>query len=205
MLHIPDVLAEPHLPRFMRELAKQIGTYAIMIAPLIWEGHNIGSIHVTRQPPGPFDLKEIKLLEDLRRPGRDRDPERAHVRRDQGSAGRRRGRQRGQERLPGDHEPRDPHPHECRHRHERAAARHRARRRAAGLRLDHPRLGRCAADHHQRHPRLLEDRGRPDGHRGRTRSTCASAWSRRSTWSAPGRPRRTSTRPMSSKARCPPR
>ena len=62
VLHIPDALAEPHLPRFMRELAEQVGTYAIMIAPLIWEGHNIGSIHVTRQPPGPFDLKEIKLL-----------------------------------------------------------------------------------------------------------------------------------------------
>ncbi|MDM0065142.1 response regulator [Variovorax sp. J31P207] len=62
VLHIPDVLAEPHLPRFMRELAETVGTYAIMIAPLIWEGHNIGSIHVTRQPPGPFDLKEIKLL-----------------------------------------------------------------------------------------------------------------------------------------------
>jgi GAF domain-containing protein len=30
---------------------------------------------------------------------------------------------------------------------------------------DHPRVGRCAADHHQRHPRLLEDRGGTHGHR----------------------------------------
>ena len=42
----------------------------------------------------------------------------------------------------------------------------RARRRAARLRRDHPRQRRRAADDHQRHPRLLEDRGRADGHRG---------------------------------------
>ena len=35
-------------------------------------------------------------------------------------------------------------------------------RRAAGLRRDDLELGRGAAHHHQRHPRLLEDRGRPD-------------------------------------------
>jgi len=63
VLHIPDALAEPHLPSFMRELAVQVGNYAIMIAPMIWEECSIGSIHVTRQPPGPFADKEIKLLE----------------------------------------------------------------------------------------------------------------------------------------------
>ncbi|MGO4392944.1 GAF domain-containing protein [Variovorax sp. M-6] len=62
IVHIPDALAEPHLPQFMREVAEKVGTYAIMVAPLMWEGRNIGSIHVTRQPPGPFAEKEIKLL-----------------------------------------------------------------------------------------------------------------------------------------------
>ena len=61
-------------------------------------------------------------------------------------------------------------------------------RRAARLRRDDPDVGRCAADDHQRHPRLLEDRGRPGRarpgavrpprlHRGRGR--CARAVGRR--------------------------
>ncbi|MDM0070100.1 GAF domain-containing protein [Variovorax sp. J31P207] len=63
VLHIPDALAEPNLPVFMRELGEKIGSYAIMLAPLIWEGRYIGSIHVARQPPGAFADKEIRLLE----------------------------------------------------------------------------------------------------------------------------------------------
>jgi len=63
VLHIPDVLASPAAPTLMREIAKQVGSFAIMLAPLIWEGRYIGSIHVTRQPPGPFAKKEIELLE----------------------------------------------------------------------------------------------------------------------------------------------
>ncbi|MEJ8853377.1 GAF domain-containing protein [Variovorax robiniae] len=62
VLHIPNALAEPDLPWFMREVAEQVGNYAIMVAPLIWEGRNIGSIHVTRDPSEPFADKEIKLL-----------------------------------------------------------------------------------------------------------------------------------------------
>ena len=43
-----------------------------------------------------------------------------------------RGGERGQERVPGQHEPRDPHAHERRDRHDRAAPGHRARRRSSG-------------------------------------------------------------------------
>ena len=50
-----------------------------------------------------------------------------------------------QERVPGEHEPRDPHADERRHRHDRPAARHAADRRAARVRRDHPRQRRRAA------------------------------------------------------------
>jgi signal transduction histidine kinase/DNA-binding response OmpR family regulator len=63
VLHLPDVLAKPDLPDFMREVADQLGNFAILIAPLMWEGKYIGSIHVARQPPEAFSCKEIKLLE----------------------------------------------------------------------------------------------------------------------------------------------
>ncbi|SCK24190.1 Signal transduction histidine kinase [Variovorax sp. HW608] len=62
VLHIPDALEAPQLPQFMRDIAQKVGSYAIMIAPLMWEGRAIGSIHVTRQPVGPFADKEIRLL-----------------------------------------------------------------------------------------------------------------------------------------------
>ncbi len=62
---------------------------------------------------------------------------------------------------------------------------------------------RRAADDHQRHPRLLEDRGRAHGHRGASPSTCASASSRRSTWSARARPRSTWTSPTCSRGEVP--
>ncbi|SFN19439.1 GAF domain-containing protein [Variovorax sp. OV329] len=62
VLHVPDALADEHLPEFMREIAKAIGNYAVLVAPLMWQGEDIGSIHVTRQPTGPFSAKDIKLL-----------------------------------------------------------------------------------------------------------------------------------------------
>ncbi len=76
------------------------------------------------------------------------------------------GRERGQELVPRHDEPRDPHADERGDRDERTPARHAAQCRATRLRDDDPRLGRRAAHHHQRHPRLLEDRSRAHGHRG---------------------------------------
>ena len=71
-------------------------------------------------------------------------------------------RQPRQEPVPRQHEPRDPHADERRDRHDRAAARHPADARAAGVRRDDPHERRRPADDHQRHPRLLEDRiGQP--------------------------------------------
>src|SRR5450755_1280634 len=62
VVHMVDVLAEPELPAAMKHIAEQIGNYSIILAPLLWEGRNVGSIHVVRQPPSPFTDKEIDLL-----------------------------------------------------------------------------------------------------------------------------------------------
>ncbi len=62
VIHLPDALAEPLLPEFMRRIAQEIGNFAAMIVPLMWQGRDIGSLHVTRQPPAPFTPKEIALL-----------------------------------------------------------------------------------------------------------------------------------------------
>ena len=71
-----------------------------------------------------------------------------------------RGRQPGQERVPRQHEPRDPHADERRDRHDRPAARHGTERAPAPLRHAREVIRRLAAGAHQRHPGFLEDRGR---------------------------------------------
>src|SRR5688572_31220901 len=62
-------------------------------------------------------------------------------------------------RLPGEHEPRDPHADERRDRIDASRAPDRPGPEAARLSLEGPLVGPVAARHHQRHPRLLEDRG----------------------------------------------
>ena len=112
-------------------------------------------------------------------PGKAREDGAAAHRRAPGGPRFRGGGQRGQEPVPGQHEPRDPHPDERHHRpvqpgpaRPAAAARARLRAEGAGRRP-------LAAGHHQRHPRLLEDRGRQARHRVGWSSTCATrcpAW-----------------------------
>ena len=100
-------------------------------------------------------------------------------------------------------EPRDPHADERDHRHERTPTAHRPRRRATGVRGDHPYEQRSAPHDHQRHPRLLEGRGR-DGWSSRSRrSTSEPASTACSRSSAPWRRARASSScPRSTKA-CP--
>ena len=102
-------------------------------------------------------------------------------RRGAGGTRRRRGRQRGEELVPGHDEPRDPHADECRDRHERPSARHHARRRAA--RLSSPPSAtpatRCSPSSTTS---WISRRSRRAGWTSsRSPSTCASASSRRST------------------------
>ena len=74
--------------------------------------------------------------------------------------GGRRGGDTGQVQLPREHEPRDPHPDERHHRPVAPRPEDAAQRQAAGLRRQDPQRRDVAPGHHQRHPRLLEDRGR---------------------------------------------
>ena len=82
----------------------------------------------------------------------------------QSRAGRREERRRSggpcQEHVPRQHESRDPHADERRDRHDDPAARFRSHAGATRVRRSDSRERRRPADHHQRHPRLLEDRRR---------------------------------------------
>ena len=75
----------------------------------------------------------------------------------EGSGGR---GQQGEERVPGEHEPRDSHAHERHPRHDRTDPRHRLDPRTAAKPRHGQDLGRFAAARDQRHPRLLQDRSR---------------------------------------------
>ncbi len=123
---------------------------------------------IWRSAPGaPFTAADLAFLVRTLAAGGDRDPECASVRGGPRRAGRRRTGQPGQIHLPRGDEPRDPDADERDHRDERADPGHAADGGAARLRRDHPDVGRRAAADHQRHPRLLEDRGR----QGRARAS----------------------------------
>ena len=62
VLHFPDVLHGVDVPAGLRETAKMIGNYSILVAPMLWEDEGIGALQVVRMPPVPFTDKDIKLL-----------------------------------------------------------------------------------------------------------------------------------------------
>ena len=181
----------------------------LMAAPLIARDRVIGVAAVWRtrravQPGGP------RLPRRACPAGVDRDRELAAVPVGAGRAGGRRGREPGEERVPRGDEPRDPDADERGHRDERAAPGDGARPGAARLRRDDPDLRRRAADDHQRHPRLLEDRGRQGRPRGgavlaagvgRERPRCCRAGRREEGRRAGLRPRATGCRRRSSATR----
>jgi signal transduction histidine kinase/DNA-binding NarL/FixJ family response regulator/putative methionine-R-sulfoxide reductase with GAF domain len=65
VVHYPDMLHGPGIPESMRQLARDMGNYSTLLAPLLWNGQGIGTIHITRQPPVPFTDKDTELLKSF--------------------------------------------------------------------------------------------------------------------------------------------
>ena len=62
LVHYPDMVNGPGVPEAMRQLGRDVGNFSMLIAPMLWEGKGIGTIHVARFPPVPFTEKEFDLL-----------------------------------------------------------------------------------------------------------------------------------------------
>ena len=91
-LTYPDVVNGPDVPRTCAaraaDLAERSASYAIAVVPMSKDGRgHRRDLACAPARAGEFSAKELALLQDVRRPGRDRDRERAPVQRDQGGAG----------------------------------------------------------------------------------------------------------------------
>ena len=63
VLHLPDVLTDPDYPATLRAAALRSGrSYAIGLAPMLWEQRGIGSVFITQSPPKPFTAQQLTLL-----------------------------------------------------------------------------------------------------------------------------------------------
>ena len=62
VLQFPDIETDPDVPSFARTGWLAMGMRAAAVAPMLWEGEGIGSIHVVRDFPGAFSDKEVALL-----------------------------------------------------------------------------------------------------------------------------------------------
>ena len=62
VVHYPDMADGANVPENMRATARRIGNFSMLIAPMLWEGKGIGTIHVTRMPPVPYSERDIGLI-----------------------------------------------------------------------------------------------------------------------------------------------
>ena len=75
--HVPDVLADAEYTQV--EIQKKANYRTVLGVPLLREGNPIGVIVLLRHKIQPFTDKQIELVDDLCRPGGDRDRERTIV------------------------------------------------------------------------------------------------------------------------------
>ncbi len=62
LLHWPDVERASNVPGYIRDVVRRGGNFAVAVAPLVWEGHALGTIDVMRKPPRAYTEKELALL-----------------------------------------------------------------------------------------------------------------------------------------------
>jgi signal transduction histidine kinase/CheY-like chemotaxis protein/putative methionine-R-sulfoxide reductase with GAF domain len=63
VIQYADVLGDPGVPAFLKDIARQVGNFSQLFAPLLCEDRGVGTLYVTRMPPVRFTDKEIALLE----------------------------------------------------------------------------------------------------------------------------------------------
>jgi signal transduction histidine kinase/CheY-like chemotaxis protein/putative methionine-R-sulfoxide reductase with GAF domain len=57
-----DTLQAPHVPEYMKAIAREFGNFSAAVAPLLWQGRGIGTLNVMRHPPRPLSDNELALL-----------------------------------------------------------------------------------------------------------------------------------------------
>ena len=61
-LFFGDVLNNPDAPASLRIAASRVGSFSVLVAPLLWEGRGIGAFHVARDADATFSDREVALL-----------------------------------------------------------------------------------------------------------------------------------------------
>jgi GAF domain-containing protein/CheY-like chemotaxis protein len=64
VIHYPDMFAD-NMPESMKANARIIGNFSMLIAPMLWKGEAIGTIHITRIPPRPYTDKDATQLQSF--------------------------------------------------------------------------------------------------------------------------------------------
>ena len=57
-----DIANDPEAPWTLREAAKHLGNFSVVVAPMLWERRGIGAIHLSRAGNASFTEKEVTLL-----------------------------------------------------------------------------------------------------------------------------------------------
>ena len=65
VVHYPDMVNGLNVPESMRQTGREVGNFSMLIAPMLWEDRAIGTIHIIRQPPKPYNENDSALLQSF--------------------------------------------------------------------------------------------------------------------------------------------